>query len=50
MTATKREQHSYQKLNFRGSDVGPKNCAWQVSRNSEAEIMPKTELERREFH
>jgi predicted small metal-binding protein len=38
------------KLNFRCSDVGPKNCDWQVSGNSEQEIMPKIEQHGREDH
>ncbi len=32
-------QESQGKLNFKCSDVGPKNCDWQVSGNSEQEIM-----------
>jgi len=38
------------KLNFKCSDVGPKNCDWQVSGNSEEEIMPKIEQHGREKH
>ena len=38
------------KANFKCSDVGPKNCAWQVSGNSEQEIMPKIEQHGREKH
>jgi predicted small metal-binding protein len=30
--------------------VGPKNCDWQVSGNSEQEIMPKIEQHGREKH
>lgn len=39
-----------QNLNFRCSDVGPKNCNWQVSGKSEAEILPKIEQHGREAH
>jgi predicted small metal-binding protein len=38
------------KMNFRCSDVGPKTCDWQVSGNSEQEIMPKIEQHGREKH
>lgn len=38
-----------QKLNFRCSDVGV-DCNWQVSGNSEAEILPKIEKHGREAH
>jgi predicted small metal-binding protein len=38
------------KVNFKCSDVGPKNCDWQVSGNSEQEIMPKIEQHGREKH
>jgi predicted small metal-binding protein len=38
------------KLNFHCADVGPKNCDWQVSGNSEDEIMPKIEQHGREKH
>ena len=38
-----------QKLNFRCADVGVK-CNWQVSGNSEAEILPKIEQHGREAH
>ena len=34
----------------RCSDVGPKTCDWQVSGNSEQEIMPKIEQHGREKH
>lgn len=45
-------QHSEHngKLNFRCSDVGPKDCDWQVSGQSENEIMPKIEQHGREKH
>jgi predicted small metal-binding protein len=43
MAITESEPHGNQKLNFRCSDDGPKNCDWQVSGNSEEEIMPKIE-------
>lgn len=39
-----------QKLNFHCSDVGPNTCNWQVSGNSEAEILPKIEQHGREAH
>ena len=41
---------SNQKLNFKCSDVGPKTCNWQVSGNSEAEILPKIEQHGKEAH
>lgn len=37
-------------LNFRCADVGPKTCDWQVSGNSEEELMPKIEQHGREKH
>jgi predicted small metal-binding protein len=37
-------------VNFRCSDVGPKNCNWQVSGKSEQEILPKIEQHGREAH
>ncbi len=43
-------QESKGKLNFKCSDVGPKNCDWQVSGNSEQEIMSKIEQHGREKH
>ena len=43
-------QDSQGKLNFKCSDLGPKNCDWQVSGNSEQEIMPKIEQHGREKH
>lgn len=50
MTTTEHSEHGGKKVNFRCSDVGPKNCDWQVSGNSEAEIMPKIEQHGREKH
>lgn len=38
------------KLNFRCADAGHKNCDWQVSGDSEEEIMPKIEQHGREKH
>ena len=38
------------KVNVKCSDVGPKTCDWQVSGNSEQEIMPKIEQHGREIH
>ena len=37
-------------LHFNCSDVVAKNCDWQVSGNSEQEIMPKFEQHGREKH
>ena len=37
------QQRGQGRVNFKCSDVGPKNCDWQVSGNSEQEIMPKIE-------
>jgi predicted small metal-binding protein len=42
------EREHQEKVGFRCSDVGPKNCEWQISGNSEAEIMPKIEQHGRE--
>jgi predicted small metal-binding protein len=50
MAITESEPHGHQKLSFRCSDVGPKNCDWQITANSEAEIMPKIEQHGREKH
>jgi predicted small metal-binding protein len=52
MPITEREEHGKDKdkVSFRCSDVGPKNCEWQISGNSEAEIMPKIEQHGREKH
>ena len=47
---SKNPQESKGKLNFKCSDVGPKNCDWQVTGNSEEEIMPKIEQHGREKH
>lgn len=47
---SKNPQESQGKLNFKCSDLGPKNCNWQVSGNSEQEIMPKIEQHGREKH
>ena len=38
------------KINFKCSDVGPKNCDWQVSGNSEQEIMLLVEQHSQEKH
>jgi predicted small metal-binding protein len=45
-----RQQEKQGKVNFRCSDVGPKHCEWQISGNSEEEIMPKIEQHGREKH
>lgn len=50
MLVTEREQYGKEKVSFRCSDVGPKDCDWQVSGKSEAEIMPKIEQHGREKH
>jgi len=50
MNTTTSKRDSNQKLNFKCSDVGPKNCDWQVSGNSEEEILPKIEQHGREKH
>jgi predicted small metal-binding protein len=50
MNPNERQQDNKGKLNFRCADVGPKNCDWQVSGNSEEEIMPKIEQHAREKH
>lgn len=49
-TVSNRETESGKKVNFQCSDVGPKNCDWKVSGNSEEEIMPKIEKHGREAH
>ena len=41
---------SQERVHFRCSDVGPKECNWQVSGNTEQEIMPKIEQHGREKH
>ena len=50
MPTTERREHGKDKVSFRCADVGPKTCEWQVSGNSEAEIMPKIEQHGREKH
>jgi predicted small metal-binding protein len=50
MNPNERQSGNQEKLNFRCADVGPKNCDWQVSGNSEEEIMPKIEQHGREKH
>jgi predicted small metal-binding protein len=44
------EREQQERVSFRCSDVGPKNCEWQISGNSEAEILPKIEQHGREKH
>jgi predicted small metal-binding protein len=44
------QQENDGKVNFKCSAVGLKNCDWQVSGNSEQEIMPKIEQHGREKH
>jgi predicted small metal-binding protein len=48
--AINERQDTQGKMNFRCSDVGPKNCNWQVSGDSEEEIMPQIEQHGREKH
>ena len=51
MAAPEREQHGKDdKVSFRCSDVGPKDCDWQISGTLEAEIIPKIEQHGRETH
>ena len=50
MAKSEREQHGSQKVSFRCSDVGPKDCDWQISGTLEAEIIPKIEQHGREKH
>ncbi len=38
------------RVNYKCSDVVQKNCDWQVSGDSEQEIMPKIERHGREKH
>lgn len=45
-----RGNESTDKVDFKCSDVGPKNCDWKVSGNSEQEIIPKIEQHGREKH
>jgi predicted small metal-binding protein len=44
------QQKNEGRVNLKCSDVGPKNCDWQVSGNSEQEIMRKIEHHGREKH
>jgi predicted small metal-binding protein len=45
------EDHRNQgKVTFKCSDVGPKDCYWEVSGNSQREIMPTIEQHGRERH
>ena len=48
MDTLEREPQGQGKMNFRCADVGLKTCDWQVSGNSEQEIMPKIEQHGRE--
>lgn len=50
MIPNERQSDNKGTMNFRCADVGPKNCDWQVSGNSEEEIMPKIEQHGREKH
>jgi predicted small metal-binding protein len=44
------QSDNHGKMNFRCADAGQKNCDWQVSGNSEDELMPKIEQHGREKH
>ena len=44
------KQKNEDKVNFKCSDTGLKYCDWQVSGNSEEEIMAKIEQHGREIH
>ena len=50
LNVSDQQQKNEGRVNFKCSDVGPKNCDWQVSGNSEQEIMPKIEQHGREKH
>jgi predicted small metal-binding protein len=50
MNPSEYQSHNKGKLNFRCADVGPKSCDWQVSGDSEEEMMPKIEQHGREKH
>ncbi len=50
MNPNEQQQKSQGKVNFKCSDTGLKYCDWQVSGNSEEEIMPKIEQHGREMH
>jgi len=50
MDAHQSQSQGQGKMNFRCADVGPKSCDWQVSGNSEQEIMPKIEQHGHEKH
>lgn len=40
-TMNRTGDQTHGKFNFKCSDVGPKNCDWQTSGNSEDEVMQK---------
>lgn len=44
------QKRGQKRVNFKCSDVGLKNCDFQVSGSSEQEIMPKIEQHRLEKH
>jgi len=44
------QQQNQGRVTFKCSDVVAKNCDWQVSGDSEQEIMPKIEQHGREKH
>ena len=50
MNPNEQQQESHRKVNFKCSDTGLKYCDWQVSGNSEEEIMAKIEQHGREMH
>ena len=50
MNPNGQRQESQDKVNFKCSDTELKYCDWQVSGNSEEEIMAKIEQHGREIH
>ena len=50
MNPNERQQPTQGKMSFRCSDIGANNCDWQVSGNSEEDILPKVEQHAREKH
>ena len=50
MNPNEQQQKSHDKVTFKCSDTGLKYCDWQVSGNSEQELMPKIERHVPEIH
>jgi len=50
MHSHERQSNNRGQFNFRCADAGHKSCDWQVSGNSEEEIMPRIEQHGREKH